>query len=259
MNHNRVVILFGCAAIAAAVASLGCGTSSVSNSNVIAGRDPKISNSSAAPGSSSASPNVLEPDRYFVNMTASLESKSAPPQPLSFSFAKLGADRRWSFQLTQAPISYIEKSGLKYLVVPALGQYAEIMPGEAGFQPSELMTPNFAWARLKSRPADNLGAEPVNGRTAIKYSYRNASEAADRSEFLLVDQETGLAIRSELNPIREREVGGSRLIVDARDLQLNPDSRQFDVPSGMKKVTAEQLKPQIRSLVEALRVYSLFY
>ncbi|HYV05273.1 MAG TPA: hypothetical protein VFB82_11835, partial [Blastocatellia bacterium] len=140
----------------------------------------------------------------------------------------------------------------------ALGQYAEIMPGEAGFQPSELITPNLAWEKLKSQSSEKLGIEPVNGRTAVKYSFRPAS-ADEKSEFLLVDRETGLTIRSELNPSKEKEPSGNRLIVDARDLQLNPDSRQFDVPQGMKKVPAEQLKPQIRSFLEALRAYTVFY
>jgi hypothetical protein len=251
--------VLGCAAIAAAIASPGCRSSSVSNSNSIAPRDLKTSNSNAVASASAANtPNLLEPERYLVNITATIESKNSAAQSLSLTFAKLGADRRWSFQ-TQTPITYLEKSGLKYLVVPTLGQYAEIIPGESGFQPSELMTPNLAWSRLKSRPAEKLGVEPVNGRTAIKYSFRPVSAGAEKSEFLLVDQETGLAIRSELNPVSEKEASGNRLIVDARDLQLNPDSRQFDVPEGMKKVTAERMKPQIRSLIEALRVYSAFY
>lgn len=247
-----------CAAIAGAVASPGCSSSGVGNSNSIA--PLKTGNSNAAPNVSAGNtPNLLEPERYFVNITATLESKGASAQSLSFTFAKLGADRRWSFQLTPTPITYLEKSGLKYLVVPTLGQYAEIMPGESGFQPLELMTPNLAWGRLKSRPAEKLGVEPVNGRTAIRYGFQPASAGADKSEFLLVDQETGLAIRAELNPVSKNDASGNRLTVDARDLQLNPDSRQFDVPEGMKKVTAERLEPQIRSLVEALRVYSVFY
>jgi len=234
-------------------------TATVSNSNSTdAGTKTGSSNAGGAGTSSSAVPNVLEPERYFVNVTATIESKNATPQSLAFSFAKLGADRRWSLESPQSPVTYIEKSGLKYLVFPALGQYAEITPGEAGFQPSELMTPNLAWERLKSRPAEKLGIEPVNGRTAVKYSFRPAS-ADDKSEFLLIDRETGLAIRSELSPSKEKEPSGNRLIVDARDLQLNPDSRQFDVPQGMKKVPAEQLKPQIRSFLEALRAYTVFY
>lgn len=252
--------ILGCAAIGAAIVSIGCSNPIVGNSNSITPSDLRTGNSNTAASVSAANiPNLLEPERYFVRLTATLESKSAAAQSLSFTFAKLGADRRWSFQLTQTPVTYLEKSGLKYLVVPTLGQYAEIMPGESGLQPSELMTPNLAWARLKSRPAEKLGVEPVNGRTAVKYSFRPASAGADKSEFLLVDQETGLAIRSELNPVSEKESSGNRLIVDARDLQLNPDGRQFDVPEGMKKVTAEQLRPQIKSLVEALRVFSGFY
>lgn len=253
-------INLGCAAIVAAIVSSGCTSTTVSNANSLAPSDLRSGNSNTGASVKAANvPNVLEPERYLVSLTATLESKSAAAQSLSFTFAKLGGDRRWSFQLSQTLITYLEKSGLKYLVVPTLGQYAEIMPGESGWQPSELMTPNLAWARLKSRPAEKLGVEPVNGRTAVKYSFRPASAGADKSEFLLVDQETGLAIRSELNPANEKDPSGKRLIVDARDLQLNPDGRQFDVPEGMKRVPAEQLKPQIKQLVEALRVYTEFY
>jgi hypothetical protein len=258
MTPETIRRLLGCVALAAAIGAQGCGGSAVSNSNSTAASGATGSNSNAVATVSRAStPNVLEPERYFVNITATLEGKNANAQPLSFSFAKLGTDKRWSLQSSQSPVTYLEKSGLKYLVFPALGQYVEIIPGEAGFQPEELMTPNLAWTRLKSRPAEKLGVEPVNGRTAIKYSFRTAG--SEKSEYLLVDQETGLAIRSELSPTRDNEATDNRLILDARDLQLNPDSRQFDVPSGLKKVTAEQLKPQIKSLVESLRVYSVFY
>lgn len=252
--------VLGCAVLAAAISSPGCSTATVSNSNsTAAGVKTGNTNAGAASANAANVPRILEPERYQVNVTATLESNNAGQQSLSFSFAKLGADRRWSLQSTQSPVTYIEKSGLKYLVFPALGQYAEIIPGESGFQPAELMTPNLAWDKLKSRPAEKLGIEPVNGRTAVKYSFRPVIAGAEKSEFLLIDQETGLAIRAELSPAREKEPGGNRLIVDARDLHLNPDSRQFDVPQGMKKVSADQLKPQIRSFVETLRVYSVFY
>jgi hypothetical protein len=251
--------LLGFAVSAAAVVSLGCGTSNVENSNAVVGSAAKTSNSNAAASSSTAgSPNVLEPERYFANVTATLDGKDSSPQTLSFSFARLAADRRWAFELKQGQVIYLEKSGLKYLVFPTRGQYAEVLPGDAGFQASDLISPNVAWARLKSRLAERLGVEPVNGRTTIKYRYATASPG-EKSEFLFVDQEIGLTIRSELNPVREKEGSVVRLIIDARDLQLNPDRSKFDVPSGMKKVPADQLKSQIVSLSEALRPYSVFF
>jgi hypothetical protein len=251
--------LLGFAVSAAAVVTLGCSTSNLENSNAIDRSASKTSNSNAAASAGTAgSPNVLEPERYFANVTASLDGKDSSRRTLSFSFAILGADRRWAFELTQGQVIYLEKSGLKYLVFPARGQYAEVSPGDAGFQTGDLISPNMAWARLKSRPAERLGVEPVNGRTTIKYRYATASPG-EKSEFLFVDQEIGLTIRSELNPVREKEGSVVRLIIDARDLQLNPDISKFDVTTGMKKVPADQLKPQIVSLTEALRPYSVFF
>jgi hypothetical protein len=247
------------AASAAAVVSLGCGTTYVEKSNAIDSSASKSGNSNAAVSAGTASsPNVLEPDRYFANVTATLDGRDASPRTLSFSFARLAADRRWAFELTQGQVIYLEKSGLKYLVFPTRGQYAEVSPGNAGFQAGDLISPNVAWARLKSRVAERLGVEPVNGRTTIKYRYAAASPG-EKSEFLFVDQEIGLTIRSELNPVREKEGSVVRLIIDARDLQLNPDRSKFDVPSGMKKVPADQLKAQIASLTEALRPYLVFF
>ena len=249
----------GLAVSAAAVVALGCGTIYVENSNAIDRSAGKTSNSNAAVSAGTAgSANVLEPERYFANVTATLDGKDSSPRTLSFSFARLAADRRWAFELPQGQVIYLEKSGLKYFVFPTRGQYAEVSPGNAGFQAGDLIFPNVAWARLKSRPAERLGVEPVNGRTTIKYRYATPSPG-EKSEFLFVDQEIGLTIRSELNPVREKEGSVVRLIIDARDLQLNPDTSKFDVPSGMKKVPADQLKPQIASLAEALRPYSVFF
>ena len=251
--------LLGFVVSAAAVVSLSCGTSNVENSNAIDGSAIKTGNSNAAASAGTAgSPKVLEPERYFANVIATLEGKDSSAQTLSFSFARLAADRRWAFELAQGQVIYLEKSGLKYLVFPTRGQYAEVSPGDAGFQASDLISPNVAWARLKSRPAERLGIEPVNGRTTIKYRYATAGPGG-KNEFLFVDPEIGLTIRSVLNPVREKEGSVVRLIIDARDLQLNPDSSKFDVPSGMKKVQAVQLKPQIVSLTEALRPYSVFF
>ena len=243
---------------AAGVVALGCGTIYVENSNATDGSAAKTGNSNAAVSAATAPPNVLEPERYFANLTATLDGKDPSPRTLSFSFARLAADRRWAFDLPQGQVIYLEKSGLKYLVFPTRGQYAEASAGNAGFQAGDLISPNVAWARLKSRLAERLGVEPVNGRMTIKYRYATASPG-EKSEFLFVDQEIGLTIRSELNPVREKEGSVVRLIIDARDLQLNPDTSKFDVPSGMKKVPADQLKPQIASLAEALRPYSVFF
>jgi hypothetical protein len=45
-------------------------------------------------------------------------------------------------------------------------------------------------------------------------------------------------------------------MVEARDLHLNPDRSQFDVPSGMKKISTQEAKPQIEEFVSRLRVFA---
>jgi hypothetical protein len=61
-----------------------------------------------------------------------------------------------------------------------------------------------------------------------------------------------LPLRWESNPIQSAGTK-ARVIVEARDLQLNPNRLLFDVPSGMKKVTPQEAKPQIESFVGDFR------
>jgi hypothetical protein len=46
------------------------------------------------------------------------------------------------------------------------------------------------------------------------------------------------------------------VIVEARDLQLNPDRSEFDVPAGMKKVPPQEAKQQIEGFVSAIGYFA---
>jgi hypothetical protein len=145
---------------------------------------------------------------------------------------------------------YLEKSGLRYLVLFERKLYMELTPGALGFEPSNVMTPNSIARRLNSHQYEKLGLEPVNGRIAIKYRVTSASDAS--THMIFVDQETGLPLRSELGIVAASGTK-SRVIFEARDVRLNPDVAQFDVPIGMKKAAARDAAQQIEAFASALR------
>lgn len=214
------------------------------------------------PSSQSVKIDTKEPERYSVAMTISIQqTASEAPAPMStqqLSLARLDADRRWAF-VFPAPLGqivYLEKSGLKYLVLFERKLYVEITTEVMGFELGNVLTPNSIAERLKSRQYERLGLEPVNGRTAIKYRLAAAGATLTHTDgMIFVDQETGLPLRSELNTTA-RAGTKSRVIVEVRDVQLNSDRAQFDVPAGMKKVSQQEARQQIEGFTSALRSFA---
>jgi hypothetical protein len=215
-----------------------------------------------APASSPAGAiNIKEPERYSVALTISTQASEAATstpttEPRQLGFARLGADRRWAL-LLPAPLGqvvYLEKSGLKYLVLVERKQYVELARDALGFQPASVLTPVALAERLTpGAQHEQLGLDTVNGRTAIKYRLIGGDGSRQADEMVFVDQETGLPLRWESNSAQPAGTK-ARVVVDARDLQLNPDRLQFDVPLGMNKVTPQEAKAQIESFVSAFRL-----
>jgi outer membrane lipoprotein-sorting protein len=249
-------------AILPMLVSSGCGDSSKGTAANSAGNS-NLKNINANSGGSrsanqSESINIQEPDRYSVTMTISGQATvSDAPAPMStqqLTLARFDADRRWGFVLP-APLGqvvYLEKSGLKYFVLLDRKQYIEITPDALGFQIGRVLTPSGVVERLKTRPHEKLGLEPVNGRTAIKYRSAESRESSTSSDVIFIDQETGLPLRTELSSTTPEGMK-SRMIVEVRDVQLNPDRAQFDVPAGLKKVTSQEARQQVDGFATALR------
>jgi len=221
-------------------------------------------NANAESKSASGEPSgvdIREPERYGAAITISAQdiAGDAPASMATqqFGFAKLGADRRWAFNFP-APlgqVAYLEKSGLKYLVLFDHKQYTELTADQLPFAMTAL-SPGAIAERLKPRMHfEKADAEPLNGRAVIKYRLASATDdSTENNGAIFVDSETGLPLRSDFNTTPQAGAR-TRVIVEARDLQLNPDRAQFDVPSGMKKTTTQEAKPQIGDFVTRLRAF----
>lgn len=250
----------------------GC-SSSENNMTSNSGSTPNPPAANANAGSTSPAPESLpplearEPERYSVTTRLTIQPTGNAPQAnvpaLQFTFARLASDRRISFKLPDpvGEVVYLEKAPLKYLIFPARNQYVELDPAELGFQLGSVMSPASAIERLKERTQyERMGTEVVNGRTAIKYRFRGATDTRTQvgtvqaDSIVYVDQETGLPVRSEVDTMSSSGAG-ARVLTEADNLQLTPDPLLFEVPATMKKVSSTELKQQVQGFVNAIRVF----
>lgn len=276
MSHERVsrkyiMTLLVTGLMFTALALPGCTTTSTNTSTTLNSNSaPAAStNANSAPATSGgASLEAREPENYSVTTTITIQPTGNAPQanipPLQFSFARMGTDRRISFKLPDpvGEVIYLEKSPLKYLIFPARSQYVELDPNELGFQLGAVMSPASIIARVKERTQyEQIGTEPINGRTAIKYRFRAAADThtkvgtAQADSIVYVDQETGLPLRSEIET-RSSSGAGARVTTSAESLQLAPEASLFEVPTTMKKVSSAELKQQVQSFVSTLRAFA---
>lgn len=227
------------------------GQAANANSNAQAGAEPDQQSSII----------IKEPERYEAAITISAQD-AASSEPVAmatqqFGFAKLGADRRWTFNLpTLGAVAYLEKSGLKYLVFLDRKQYTEVSPDTLTFSMPSL-GPRAIAEHLRPRMQfEKRDAEPLNGRAVFKYRLTGAADKPSDSEgSIFVDTETGLPLRSDFQTSPPNGTR-TRVIVEARELQLNPDRSQFDVPAGTKKITTQEAKSQIEEFVTRLRAFA---
>lgn len=211
-------------------------------------------------GSPGSAIDIKDPDRFQVTMTISAQEINADPakmQTLQFNLSEFDADRRWAFTLPAlGQVVYLEKSGLKYLVLADRKQYFEVASDELGLQIERALTPSAVANQLKSRARiEALGVEPVNGRTARKYRVKDADDKSLPDGMIYVDIETGLPVRIEINT-HPSSGGDLRVIAEARDIHLNPDRALFDVPPGMKKVSLQDAKQSVEAFGVTIRSFA---
>src|ERR1700759_2722966 len=132
--------------------------------------------SSTAPGGPNAPFGTKEPDRYSMKINVSLQGNANNKQggaQMEIEFARVDANRRWTLKIPSMnqEITYMEKPGLRYLIIPARSQYVEVTPESLGVPIGSLLSPAAIMERLQARPHENLGTETINGRTATKYKF----------------------------------------------------------------------------------------
>jgi hypothetical protein len=265
MVYKSQRIFAALAAAALAIGSFGCTSAPESNRNANTNANANANGNANSNASAAASSpfSRAEPDRYSLKMiisgTGAANNRQATMQPQEIDFARMDANRRWALNVAPlGQIIYLEKPGLKYLILPSRSQYVELTSEAVGFPIGSVLTPSAMVERLKSQTHENLGVEPVNGRTATKYRFAGAAQTGTQvgtvnaDSIVYVDQDTGLPLRSDLF-FAGANGANARVAIETRDIQLNPDPTLFDVPAGYNKVTAEELKQQVQSFISFVR------
>ncbi len=262
----------------ASLASSGCATvppgansnmSSGSNVNSNIGMNSNLAaegNANRA-GVSNTAFATKEPQQYSLTMTisgqGSTNNKQGSLSPQTIEFARMETDRRWSMTLPAiGQIIYLEKPSMRYLILPSRTQYVELSPDALGFQMGNVMTPSAMIEQLKPRTSyENLGTETVNGRTATKYRFVGEKDTHTQAgtvqsdSYVYVDEATGLPLRADLN-FSSSAGATARGSIESNNINLNPDAKLFEVPVGYKKMTAEELKQQVQSFIQFIRIFA---
>lgn len=260
-------LCFVVAALASACVQPQSNMSAIPNSNVAAfNANASNSNSMAATGGSTI--DTREPDQYQatvkLSFQASGDQQNMTLPPLTANVARSGGDREMEFILpNNEKVIYLDKAGKNYLILPNRRQYAELDKETLGFEVRSLMMPeNIVGQLQKMQGVEPAGEETVNGRQAIKYTYRATADTqtqagkVDTTSYFLVDKETGLPLRSET--VSQTQSGanvqgykGLSLITEMSDVKTTPDPKLFELPTDYAKIDPEQVKAQVNVIFQA--------
>lgn len=255
----------------ASLTSFGCAapttnTNATMNTNATASA---TANTNATPTGtvSSAAFAMKEPEQYSLTMSVTGQGSAGSRQgtlpPQTVEFARLGADRRWALTLPAVgQVVYLEKPAMRYLILPSRSQYVELTPDALGFQMGNVMTPSAIVEQLRPRTQHEVvGTEVVNGRPATKYRFAGAADTRTQAgtvqteSFVFLDEATGLPLRADLN-FASTSGGSAQGTIETRDINLNPAPTLFEVPTGYKKMTGEELKQQVQGFIQFIRVFA---
>ena len=234
-------------------------TNANTNTNVTANTNLSPTNANLSPTPATVSA-AREPDKYRAVLVLSAETeggqKTIGIPSLSAEVARNGADRRVSFKLPDgSDLIYLEQGDKHIVIMPGRKQFAELTPEATGFQLQKLMTPGQIVSYLeKLKGIERVGDDTMNGRPADKYRYAtttNTSTSAGQvntEAFFYVDKDTGLPLRVDLSSEASGNVQGikgAKIVAEMRDISTNVDDSLFQVPAGLNKVPAEQVRAQI--------------
>jgi len=231
------------------------------NANVTVNANTAPANANVSPSPASATVIATrEPEKYRATLVLSAETeggeKTIGIPTLSADVARNGSDRRVAFKLPDgSELIYLDQGGKHIVIAPGRKQYAELTPEATGFQLQKLMTAGQIVSYIeKLKGVERVGEETVNGRVAEKYRYAtttntSTSAGAVKSEaFVFVDKETGLPLKTELYSEATgnvQGVKGAKIVAEMRDISTTVDESLFQVPTGLNKVPAEQVRQQI--------------
>jgi archaellum component FlaF (FlaF/FlaG flagellin family) len=207
-----------------------------------------------------------EPEQYRGTLvfTATAEGQSKALQ-LPVEVARNGDNRRYAFNNIPVigQVIFLDRADKRYLILPTRKQYAEITPELLGFDVRSLTPGQMVVYLQKQRGVERVGEEQREGRTVVKYRHaataKTTSAAGDvaTESFIYVDKETGLPLHADLTGQSTGNVQGVKrasLVADMRDIQTTADASLFELPTGLTKLTEEEIKQRVSEIAGFFQV-----
>ncbi|QQS40939.1 MAG: hypothetical protein IPM63_16465 [Acidobacteriota bacterium] len=224
---------------------------------------------------SSAAIEAAEPDEYKATVSISVDtkgdgenastSKSQIPA-LQANVARYGENRRMELTMPNGEkLIYLTRDSDQYLLAPARKQYAELDKETLGFEIRKLMMPDDIVDRVKRlEGVERAGEEKYNGRDVVRYTFRNSAETGTQSgeveteSFVLIDKETELPLRLVMDIRSEKGsvsgVSGVKAVTEITNLSTDVDASLFELPEGLDKVEAEEVRSQVQTFIDAAQL-----
>ena len=249
-----------------ALAGAACQPGPAVNTNTANANTNAATNANAAtPVTSAAIIETREPEEYRATLvfSATAEGQQKAIQ-LPIEVARSGDNRRYAFNNIPVigQVIFLDRADKRYLILPGRKQYAEITPSLIGFDVRSLTPGQMVTYLQNQRGVERVGEEQREGRTVIKYRYAakaaTASQAGDvtTESFIFVDKDTGLPLHAELTGQSSGNVQGvsrARLVADMRDIQTTVNPTDFELPTGLTKLTEEEIKQQVNTIGQFLQ------
>ena len=252
-----------------ALSGVGCqpGPAVNPNANVAnVNSNASASNSNAAtPVMSAATIETREPDQYKATLVFSATAEGKPQGlKLPIEVARSGDNRRYAFNNVPVigQVIFLDRADKRYLILPGRKQYAEITPALIGFDIRSLTPGQMVVVLQQQKGVERVGEEQREGRAVVKYRYaataKTNSQAGDvaAESFIYVDKETGLPLHADLTGQSSGNVQGvsrAHLIADMQDIQTTVDPALFELPTGLTKLTEEEIKQQVQTIGQFLQ------
>ncbi|MDQ1557658.1 MAG: hypothetical protein QOD32_718 [Pyrinomonadaceae bacterium] len=248
------------------LALAACQPPAATNSNAVStNSNAANANTTATPTISAAAIETREPEQYKATLvfTATAEGQSKALQ-LPIDVARSGDNRRYAFNNIPVlgQVIFLDRADKRYIILPGRKQYAEITPELIGFDVRSLTPGQMVAVLQKQQGVERVGEEQREGRTVTKYRHastaKTASAAGDvvTESFIYVDKETGLPLHADLTGQATGNVQGVKrasLVADMRDIQTTVDASLFELPTGLTKLSEEEIKQQVSAIGQFLQ------
>jgi hypothetical protein len=188
-----------------------------------------------------------EPDRYRATRTITISTPDGETIVTKTSIAKDGPLRREEPEDSSPPVVYLDLIEGRFVLLPEANVYALATPDEGNSEadPEDNSPDRLLHLEPINTTYQSLGTEVIGGRNTQKYRITvngSAPENVSQTETLMwIDEALSMPIKSET-----KSAGGARTTMELSDIDLNPDNKLFQIPTGYEKIAFGDLRKQLK-------------